>query len=295
MKKLLATICALMLMTSFVSCGDTQENSSESSSSISESTTKEVTTEELTESETTTIETTTSKPKYVLPELDETYEFDGMSFKISSDWEQCIEQNYNKKIVTLSVNPETTFEVTSLSVSPHLSSKEFAEKELKENADKSEYRKYEKVLINDIYWVRVNYINGHHRENAVEFECQNGNKKYEFNFFYDSKENIDEDMMSSILSTIGFDSIYDENTTSTTKSVAVKTEPPTEKPISTPIKETEPPTNPPVIVQKEEKTVYYTETGSKYHYDSKCGRGEYFPCTLDEALDMGLEPCKKCT
>ena len=40
MKKLLATIYALMLMISFVSCGGTQESSSELSSSISESATE---------------------------------------------------------------------------------------------------------------------------------------------------------------------------------------------------------------------------------------------------------------
>lgn len=54
-------------------------------------------------------------------------------------------------------------------------------------------------------------------------------------------------------------------------------------------------TQPPVIVQENSRTVYYTETGSKYHYDGNCGRGTYYPCTLDEAIGMGLEPCKKCT
>lgn len=42
------------------------------------------------------------------------------------------------------------------------------------------------------------------------------------------------------------------------------------------------------------RTVYYTRTGEKYHYDSNCGNGTYYPCTLQEALDKGLEPCKKC-
>ena len=42
-------------------------------------------------------------------------------------------------------------------------------------------------------------------------------------------------------------------------------------------------------------TVYYTKTGSKYHYENPCGRGTYYPCTLDEALnEKGLEPCEKC-
>ena len=42
------------------------------------------------------------------------------------------------------------------------------------------------------------------------------------------------------------------------------------------------------------QTVYYTRTGEKYHYNSNCGNGTYYPCTLQEALDKGLEPCKKC-
>ncbi len=40
--------------------------------------------------------------------------------------------------------------------------------------------------------------------------------------------------------------------------------------------------------------VYYTKTGEKYHYENPCGRGTYYPCTLQEALNMGLEPCSKC-
>ena len=41
-------------------------------------------------------------------------------------------------------------------------------------------------------------------------------------------------------------------------------------------------------------TVYYTKTGSKYHYENPCGRGTYYPCTLAEAKARGLEPCGKC-
>lgn len=42
------------------------------------------------------------------------------------------------------------------------------------------------------------------------------------------------------------------------------------------------------------RTVYYTRTGSKYHYENPCGRGTYYPCTLAEAKARGLEPCGKC-
>lgn len=43
-----------------------------------------------------------------------------------------------------------------------------------------------------------------------------------------------------------------------------------------------------------EHKIYYTKTGKSYHYDDECGRGTYYECTLEEALEKGLEPCKKC-
>lgn len=41
--------------------------------------------------------------------------------------------------------------------------------------------------------------------------------------------------------------------------------------------------------------VYITKNGSKYHYSYTCGKAEYYECTLKQALERGLEPCKKCT
>lgn len=41
-------------------------------------------------------------------------------------------------------------------------------------------------------------------------------------------------------------------------------------------------------------TVYITPTGKKYHYRDPCGRGDYYPITLEEALDGGYDPCGKC-
>lgn len=46
--------------------------------------------------------------------------------------------------------------------------------------------------------------------------------------------------------------------------------------------------------QSNERTVYVTETGSKYHYDNNCGNGTYYESTLQTALNRGLTPCKKC-
>ena len=45
---------------------------------------------------------------------------------------------------------------------------------------------------------------------------------------------------------------------------------------------------------EDEVTVYITNTGKCYHYDSHCGNGDYFEITLDSAIGMGLKPCKKC-
>ena len=46
---------------------------------------------------------------------------------------------------------------------------------------------------------------------------------------------------------------------------------------------------------KDTDIVYYTKSGKRYHYDNQCGKGTYFECTLNEAMDKGLTPCKKCT
>ena len=46
--------------------------------------------------------------------------------------------------------------------------------------------------------------------------------------------------------------------------------------------------------QTDERTIYITRTGKRYHYDPHCNGGVYIPSTLEEALSMGLTPCKKC-
>lgn len=43
-----------------------------------------------------------------------------------------------------------------------------------------------------------------------------------------------------------------------------------------------------------EKSVYITRTGEKYHYDNTCNGGTYFEVPMQTALDMGLAPCEKC-
>ena len=44
----------------------------------------------------------------------------------------------------------------------------------------------------------------------------------------------------------------------------------------------------------DEKPVYITRTGEKYHYDNTCNGGTYFEVPMQTALDMGLTPCEKC-
>lgn len=41
-------------------------------------------------------------------------------------------------------------------------------------------------------------------------------------------------------------------------------------------------------------SVYITRTGSKYHDDSTCNGGTYWPVPLETATGMGLTPCDKC-
>ncbi len=47
-------------------------------------------------------------------------------------------------------------------------------------------------------------------------------------------------------------------------------------------------------VIKESTEVYYTKTGKRYHTSESCAGKTALVCTLDEALEKGLTPCKKC-
>lgn len=44
----------------------------------------------------------------------------------------------------------------------------------------------------------------------------------------------------------------------------------------------------------EQRTVYITKTGKRYHYDNNCNAGSYIESTLEEAQNKGLTPCEKC-
>lgn len=42
------------------------------------------------------------------------------------------------------------------------------------------------------------------------------------------------------------------------------------------------------------RTIYITPTGKRYHYNNRCNGGTYIESSLEEALSLGLTPCKKC-
>ena len=70
---------------------------------------------------------------------------------------------------------------------------------------------------------------------------------------------------------------------------------PIPEPDPEPIPEHEPIPEPDPEPSPESKIkVYITETGSKYHDENPCGRGNYSETTLEVALNLYLEPCAKC-
>lgn len=44
----------------------------------------------------------------------------------------------------------------------------------------------------------------------------------------------------------------------------------------------------------DDNNVYITRTGSKYHNDSSCNGGTYWPVSYETATGMGLTACAKC-
>lgn len=45
---------------------------------------------------------------------------------------------------------------------------------------------------------------------------------------------------------------------------------------------------------EENRPIYITRTGSKYHFDETCNGGTYWEVPLSSAIGMGLTPCDKC-
>lgn len=81
----------------------------------------------------------------------------------------------------------------------------------------------------------------------------------------------------------------------------IPTPQPTPEPTPTPTPQPTPEPTPiptpqptPEPTPTQNRTVYITPTGRRYHYDGNCNGGTYIPSTLQEALRRGLTPCSKC-
>lgn len=46
--------------------------------------------------------------------------------------------------------------------------------------------------------------------------------------------------------------------------------------------------------KSDDDTVYITKNGTKYHFSADCGDYELYECTLRQAKERGLEPCRRC-
>ena len=45
---------------------------------------------------------------------------------------------------------------------------------------------------------------------------------------------------------------------------------------------------------EQQRLIYMTRTGNRYHYDNTCNGGTYFETTLEQVQKIGLGPCDKC-
>lgn len=308
MKKYLAMLCALLMLTSFASCGDSQENSSELSDSVSELVTEEVTTEELTEPEqVTTVSFEEEFDIFDISRKSETITLKHRYYINYISMEMPMNSEHSKSLLQDDVFEKSDGSKITIRIEKN--------NDFDNNEDylRSKMGKYgfDTVCKNNngmILLMSSTYTNRKELEdeNGIVYDYKKLLCKRDFAFFYNGYEFIisfSDDFSAGqaykIINTLQLEDTFAEEATTTESSTITDevvittkaTEPPTPAPTNPP---TESPTNPPIVVKEESRTVYYTETGSRYHYDSKCGRGEYFPCTLDEALDMGLTPCKKC-
>lgn len=82
------------------------------------------------------------------------------------------------------------------------------------------------------------------------------------------------------------------DTTTPSTSTETKTETPAPAPQPSTKTDTSAQTSQPAT--QNERKVYRTKTGKRYHYDSHCNGGDYYEVTLSDAQNAGLTPCKKC-
>lgn len=86
------------------------------------------------------------------------------------------------------------------------------------------------------------------------------------------------------------------DTTTPSTSTETKTETKTESPAPAPQPSTKTDTTAQASqpATQNERKVYRTKTGKRYHYDSHCNGGDYYEVTLSDAQNAGLTPCQKC-
>lgn len=86
------------------------------------------------------------------------------------------------------------------------------------------------------------------------------------------------------------------DTTTPSTSTETKTETKTETPAPAPQPSTKTDTSAQASqpATQNERKVYRTKTGKRYHYDSNCNGGDYYEVTLSQAENAGLTPCQKC-
>ena len=86
------------------------------------------------------------------------------------------------------------------------------------------------------------------------------------------------------------------STSTETKPETTTPSTPTETPAPAPQPSTKTDTNAQASqpATQNERKVYRTKTGKRYHYDSHCNDGDYYEVTLSDAQNAGLTPCKKC-
>lgn len=85
-------------------------------------------------------------------------------------------------------------------------------------------------------------------------------------------------------------------TSTTTKTDTTTPSTSTETPASAPQPSTKTDTNAQASqpATQNERKVYRTKTGKRYHYDPHCNGGDYYEVTLSDAQNAGLTPCQKC-
>lgn len=195
MKKYLAMLCALLMLTSFASCGDSQENSFELSDSVSESTTEESITEKATTVKTTKATTTKmTEPTTTVSDY-ETYENDYYIMSVSPEWDSWSENNYKWFDISSNLKLKLWGAPTDLRYD---NNKDFAEYWVNDANNDSRISYTSEVCV-----FGKNYFAKSSKDEYASYVCQNGEYVNFFDFyigdeFGENEEKIISDILSSV-------------------------------------------------------------------------------------------------